>query len=166
MTKSIPQQYARKFKLNKLDVFLPQYDFSEKHEMIVESTILRVLFRLRGLKSNNFQMIKDLFSILYDEPSKEILLGTIGQPWNWRKDLLKFSKEYFLRFNEPNYAKIVWNFNFQEQGKKTLVSTETRILCTDEASRKKFRAYWFFIRPLSGLVRIELLKLIRKSLDH
>ena len=167
--------------MSKLNVFLPKYDFSEKHTTLIKATpeeaykalqnidftksfVIRLLFWLRGLKSHSYHMIKNHFTVLYDEPSKEIILGVIGQPWILKKEILKCSKEDFLRFNEPHYVKAVWNFDFQRQGKETLITTETRIYCTDEASRKKFKIYWTFVRPFSGLVRIKILKLIRNSL--
>ena len=42
-------------------------------------------------------------------------------------------------------------FNFRLDG--STLSTETRVLLTDAASRRKFRAYWTLIRPFSGLIR-------------
>lgn len=166
-----------------LDTFFPKYDFSEKHEAVVKSTpkeayealqnidfsksfVIRLLFWLRGLRSNTFQMIKSHFSILYDDPPREIILGIIGQPWNLIKDVEKCSREDFIRFNKANYAKMVWNFHFQEHGTGTLITTETRVLCTDDASRKKFKIYWFFVRPFSGLVRIKMLQLILENLEQ
>jgi hypothetical protein len=33
------------------------------------------------------------------------------------------------------------------------LTTETRVLLTDEASRRAFARYWLLIRPFSGLIR-------------
>jgi len=41
------------------------------------------------------------------------------------------------------------------------VATETRIRCTDDASRRAFLRYWRVIRPFSGLIRMEMLRSIR-----
>lgn len=167
----------------KIDEYLPKCDFSERHSILIkctsqkayetlkninlsESTLIRFLFWLRGLKSGNYQDLLKRFVLLYDEPGKEIVLGLIARPWTWNPGILQFSKEDFQSFNDPNLAKMVWNFTFEQQNEnETLISTETRILCTDDASRKKFRIYWFFVRPFSGLVRIEILKLLRRNLE-
>jgi hypothetical protein len=46
------------------------------------------------------------------------------------------------------------------------VSTETRVLCTDERSRRAFRRYWTLVRPFSGLTRIEMLRAIRREAER
>jgi hypothetical protein len=45
------------------------------------------------------------------------------------------------------------------------VATETRIVCTDEASRRAFLRYWRVIRPFSGLIRLEMLRLLRNAAE-
>jgi hypothetical protein len=167
----------------KTDEYFPLYDFSESHKILIkcspqkayetlitlnfsESIFIRCLFWLRGLNSRNLQHLRERFTLLYNEPSKEIILGLIARPWKLSGGRLHLSKEDFQSFSEPDYAKIVWNFTFEHQNEnETLVSTETRILCTDIKSRKKFRKYWFFIRPFSGLIRIEILRILRKKLE-
>ena len=56
---------------------------------------------------------------------------------------------YFAEFATPGWAKIVANFRVSE-GELT---TETRVLLTDERSRRAFGRYWLLIRPFSGLIR-------------
>jgi hypothetical protein len=46
-----------------------------------------------------------------------------------------------------------------EPGKLT---TETRVRCTDERSRRAFARYWYVIRPFSGLVRRSWLRAARR----
>jgi hypothetical protein len=38
------------------------------------------------------------------------------------------------------------------------------MLCLDESSRRRFRRYWLFIRPFSGLIRMEMLRVIRQQI--
>jgi hypothetical protein len=47
----------------------------------------------------------------------------------------------------------------------TTLSTETRILCTDDRNRRRFRRYWAVVRPFSGLIRIELLRIVRREAE-
>ncbi len=60
----------------------------------------------------------------------------------------------------------VWNFTVQEAAaNRTTLSTETRITCGDETSRLKFRAYWLFVRPFSGLIRLVMLRAVRHACE-
>jgi hypothetical protein len=45
------------------------------------------------------------------------------------------------------------------------LSTETRVHVADPAARRKFRRYWFVIRPFSGLIRILLLRAARRRAE-
>lgn len=167
----------------KLDEVFPKFDFSEKHSRLLHCTPLeaynalrtvnfsdsiwiRFLFWLRGLKSGDFQHLQERFSVLSDEPGQEIVLGIIARPWKRDGDIFYPSSADFESFNQPDYIKAAWNFTFEQLNEnETLVSTETRILCTDAKSKQKFRLYWFFIHPFSGFVRIEMLKLLQKKLE-
>lgn len=167
----------------KIDEYFPSYDFSESHKILIKCTpqkayetlitldfsksvIIRCLFWLRGLNSKNVQDLRERFTLLNKEPGKEIVLGLIARPWKMKGEKVHLSKEDFQSFSEPDYAKIGWNFTFEHQNEnETLVTTETRILCTDIKSRKKFRMYWFFIRPFSGFIRREILRTLRKNLE-
>ena len=56
----------------------------------------------------------------------------------------------------PGWAKMV--VNFRASGGE--LTTETRVLLTDERSRRAFRRYWLLIRPFSGLIRRQWLAAI------
>jgi hypothetical protein len=47
----------------------------------------------------------------------------------------------------------------------TILETETRIQCLDKNALKKFSWYWFFIRPFSGMIRLQILKSIKRSAE-
>ncbi|CDR35221.1 hypothetical protein [Criblamydia sequanensis] len=162
----------------KIDEFLPNFDFSEVHERKISapasllyerlskidlsrSKSLSILFWLRGLNTKTNP--KESFVLLCEESPNEIVFGLIGRPWKLRGDLQKVTKEQFEKFNEGSFAKMAWNFSFKPIGNETLVSTETRILCLDKESKKKFKRYWFFIKPFSGFIRKEILKLLEKD---
>jgi hypothetical protein len=73
--------------------------------------------------------------------------------------------EFVIDASQRN-IKIFWNFYFSEVEKnKTVVSTETRILCLTKKSKFWFSLYWFFVRPFSGIIRIEILRLIKKKAE-
>lgn len=175
-----------------IDEFMPVYDFDEKHETIVrasaetvyaaldsfdfnESTVIRRLFRLRGLALKSAcdataqtltlrDMTKFGFVVLGEKPDKEILLGLVGKFWKPDGDLQKINAEDFLSFDKTGYAKAAWNFTITESAaKETRLTTETRVRCTDDASRSQFRFYWTFIKPFSGWIRQETLKLAKRK---
>jgi hypothetical protein len=95
------------------------------------------------------------FGPLGDERGEEVAIGMIGQPWKlaggeWRRFELP---EEFVAFAEAGFVKAAMNFRFEPHGSGTRLTTETRVLATDHASRRRFRRYWRVIRPGSGLIR-------------
>lgn len=158
--------------------YLPHWEFAETHQRLIEGTpeelyarlqrldlrkswYLRALFLLRGLRRTTFANSQKKFSLLKDEPGVEIILGLIAKPWLIKPKIVFHTREEFLTFNESGFAKMVWGFVFEaKEGNKTLVSTTTRIHCIDKAATRKFRTYWFFVRPFSNFVRKEMLRLL------
>ena len=79
----------------------------------------------------------------------------------------RFAPQEFAAFDEPGWAKAAWNFRVEPAaGGGAAVTTETRVLCTDERSRRTFRCYWLLIRPFSGLIRHEILRLLRREAER
>ncbi len=102
------------------------------------------------------------FGILAHEP-EEIVLGVTGKFWRPTGNLLPFDRDSFADAVSPGLARAVWNFSIRESGGETILSTETRVVCGDRASRRKFRVYWFFVRPFSGLIRRIMLRIVRQT---
>jgi hypothetical protein len=109
-------------------------------------------------------IIEGGFGQLAEEPGREVVLGVVGQFWRPAGNILPFSEEMFRGPVQPGLARGVWNFAVQEVGKgRTVLSTETRVVCGDAASRLKFRAYWTVVRPFSGLIRVIMLRAVKKA---
>ena len=103
------------------------------------------------------------FGILADQPD-EIVLGVTGRFWRPTGNLSPFKREDFDRPVPRGFARGVWNFSMKENSPgRTILSTETRVICGDSKSRRKFRAYWFFVRPFSGLIRLVMLRAVRRQ---
>jgi hypothetical protein len=97
------------------------------------------------------------FREVAQDAGRELVVVGIGQFWKPSGGLQKVtSKEQFLSFQEPGYAKTAFNFRI-EDGE---LSTETRIAGTDAHARRRFGLYWLLIRPGSGLIRREWLRAI------
>jgi hypothetical protein len=107
-------------------------------------------------------VINSGFGILANEP-EEIVLGVTGKFWRPTGNLLPFERESFAGAVPPGVARAVWNFNVEGVNDQTILSTETRVLCGDGESRRKFRLYWFFVRPFSGLIRRIMLRAVKKA---
>lgn len=167
------------------DKFLPEFQFNEIHSIVIKSDagkvyenilqmnfsdswIIRLLFKLRGLPSGTIKGIAGLqemgFTLLETEPDREIILGLVGQFWKPHGNIQSCTPAAFIEFSQADFAKTTWNFEIiQLDDKNIRLATETRILCLSEVVRKRFARYWFFIRPFSGLIRMEILRSIKRA---
>jgi hypothetical protein len=39
------------------------------------------------------------------------------------------------------------------------------VFCADADARRRFKAYWLFVRPFSGLLRIMILRAVRRAAE-
>lgn len=166
-----------------INKYIPNFQFNEIHKVIVsaniedayrstmeldlsKSTIIKILFRLRGLplsKRTFSEVNNDMkFTLVEEKPHSEFLYGFwFSNKTEWVTDLNEFQKD-----NLKNNAKVGWSFYFKGISDGTTeITTETRVLCLNAKSKFVFSIYWFFIKPFSGLIRIEMLKLIKNKLN-
>lgn len=172
-----------------IDDFLPNYDVHERHRTDVHAPRERVytavrqldiseaklsmwLFRLRGLASGlrapttfTLEDFLDVgFTLLGEKPNEELLLGLVGQFWKPSGKLIQLPAADFRDFAEPGYTKAAWNFSLQPTGENRVrLETETRVQCTDATSRRFFKLYWVLVGPFSGLIRREVLNVIKRQ---
>ena len=173
-----------------IDRFMPEFDVTECHRILVaappeaayqavrrvdlgRSAPVRVLFALRTMPAlllrhprageRTFDdLLRSGFSLLQEDPPVEIVLGVVGTFWRPTGGIRRFDREEFVGFAEAGYAKAAWNFRVAPgTGGRCMVSTETRVRCTDDASRRRFLLYWAVVGPFSGFIRKQTLKLIK-----
>jgi hypothetical protein len=175
-----------------IDDFLPSYDVRERHHTIVRAPVDKVyaavrqldlsqaklsmfLLRLRGIPTGISapscftldDFLKMRFILLAEKPNEELLLGVVGRFWTLSGELRRLDSEGFRKFNEPGFAKATWNFSLSEQSDSSvLLETETRVHCTNDASRRRFRLYWFVIGAFSGLIRLEVLRAVKQNAEE
>lgn len=171
-----------------IDEFLPRYDVWKHHSIKINAPADKIyhtartmdfrrarlsyfLCRLRGLspsaKPTLDSILKKNFVVLGEKQNKELLLGITGKFWTFDGNLMRVEGQDFISFDEPGYAKAVWYFSLSDVGRgASRLDTETRVFCSDEASRKRFRLYWFFIGAFSGLMRREILSLIKHEVEE
>ncbi len=101
-------------------------------------------------------------------PGKEIVYGVVGR--FWRPDggvVTGLSAEEVIAFQSEGYAKAAWNFAFVAESEgMTRVITETRIQVIGRRARWKFRTYWLIVGPFSGLIRKEILALVKRNAEE
>ena len=171
-----------------LDRWLPRFDVSEVHSTRVHapldrvdsamraldarsSWVIRTLFRLRslgsrsGLGGDREGLLRSGFVVLEEEPGRYLVLGLTGRFWRLDGGIRRVPAEAFRGFAEPGFALAGWSFELVPDGAGVTVTTETRVYCTDDESRRKFRRYWHLIGPFSALIRREMLRAIRKRAE-
>ena len=167
-----------------IDKCLSKYDFNEVHSKIItgspeecyratlgvdlaKSKVIALLFRLRGMpfsktKFQDFtQEVK--FTRLEERPPNEFLYGF------WANSEIQWieNKEAFINGAKGYRMQSAWNFKFEDLGNnKCRVSTETRVKCHKKKTKITFSIYWFFIKPFSGLIRKEMLRIIEKEVKN
>ena len=170
-----------------LEKYLPVFQFSEKHSIKInavperifaiaseldfsKSKLIRILFALRGMPArmmNKKGLLAGGFQELEQRNNEEIAFGIIGQFWKPRGNMQHFKPDEFTSFNATGFLKGAWNFRLVALSpSSTMLETETRVQAIDEYSRKKFSRYWFFIQPFSGIIRMEILKLIKRKAEE
>lgn len=144
---------------------LPRYTYNEHHKILVNGSVKNCFVVAKNLDISGSLVTKTLLK-LRGLPAKDLSLPgfikNIGFAY-LEEDLYK---EFVIDASQPN-IKIIWNFHFQEEeNNKTIVSTETRILCLSKRSKFFFSIYWFFIKPFSGIIRREMLRLIKEKVEN
>lgn len=120
-----------------------------------------------GRKHANLQdMLAGGFSVLAERPGEELLLGTVGRFWRAHGELCATSPAHFREPAPAGTAKSAWNFTVSRRPDgATDLRTETRVLCADAATRRRFRAYWTLIKPASGWIRLEMLAAVKSAAE-
>jgi hypothetical protein len=121
----------------------------------------------RGLDAPLLRGFERMGFAALGESSSEFAYGGVGRFWEPSGGLRAVSAEEFAGFAEPGYAKAAFNFRVEPDGNGGCVlSTETRVLTTDDGARRRFRLYWTFVRPGSGLIRHAWLRAIRSRAER
>lgn len=178
-----------------LDAALPEYDVSSHHEIeiaaprerawavlleadLAGSAVSKALLALRGygLRVRRVRAggsVADRlqsfgFTKLAEVPGEELVFGLAGRFWLPAGGLERLAgPEDFRAFANPECVKAAWNLRVVETGPGTSrLTTETRVLGLGDGARRRFRIYWTFVGPFSGLIRRMLLRGVRRSAEE
>jgi hypothetical protein len=122
--------------------------------------------RLRPARSEPVlaEFVKVGFVLLGERPGAEIAAGAVGRFWSpaGNRPVALRSREDFVSFAEPGYAKAALNFVVRPERGGSRVITETRVAGTSPEATRAFRRYWLVIRLGSGAIRRSWLAAIRR----
>lgn len=98
----------------------------------------------------------------------EMLLGVVGRFWRPDSGTLRgLTAEDIIAFEREGFAKAMWNFTVERESESvTRLATETRVLAYGASARRKFRAYWLLVGPFSGLIRKEMLRMVKRQAER
>jgi hypothetical protein len=117
-------------------------------------------FRSPGFGYTFADLLQLGFMDLGQDPPREFVIGLAGRFWGLNPDIVDLTADRFAGFRREGHAKVATNFLVTRRGSGfCLLSTETRILCLGPKALSSFRRYWTLIRPFSGLIRREWLRL-------
>jgi len=166
-----------------LDRYMETYAFREQHQVKVdgtakeiyscarsvdyrESKLVDFLFSLRGMPDSMGSvdgLIENGLVLLEEDPGREFAIGFITD----LRSVRTVAAEAFQGFNEPGYIKGITNYRVSGEGTGRLIlSTETRLKATSVKAKIVCALYWACIRPLSGLIRMRILNLIKVKLEQ
>ena len=102
------------------------------------------------------------FTVLAEEPGKELVLGVAGRFWalDERANLISLpDARGFAAFSRAGHAKAAMSLRFEPLADgRTRLGTETRVKCVDAAAYRRFALYWALIGPFSAWLRRDLLR--------
>jgi hypothetical protein len=178
-----------------LDEFMRDYEVTLRHASVVNapasitfsvvrasdlerSPMIRFLFGMREallrVKHDDsapatlpFERLTAIgWSVLNVDPGKEIVLGTVTQPWDRNSKFTPVLADEFASFNRPGYAKIAMSIRIDEvSSEHSEIRSETRVQTTDPISRARFRRYWAFLSPGMEIIRRVLLQQVKADAE-
>ena len=179
-----------------LERFMPTYEVAERRHIAVaapaditfvvaceadlmESPIIRAIFKARelvlGAQPDPSQRPRGVvaftksigWAVLAEVPGREVVMGAVTQPWNPNVVFRPLTPDEFVRFNEPDYVKIVWTLRVDPVNEhESIFRHETRVTTTDSLARAKFRRYWAVFSPGIILIRWLLLPQVRAEAER
>jgi hypothetical protein len=179
-----------------IERFMPKSYVAESHEVLIRAPadtvfdaaanvdlesipIVHVIFwareKLFHVESSGSRFRKGLvaetialgWGVLAYRPGRELVMGAVTQPWVGNVKFRAIPSEEFARFSEPDLVKIVWTLECKPvDAGTTRFRTQTRVMPTDDAARRKFRRYWLVFGIGIVLIRHLANRAIRREAER
>lgn len=179
----------------RLDELLPQPDVAARYETRVHASLERTRQAMREADFSQLPLTRILmgmrklgwgrkkaeqaasqeerlraagFISIPTRSEDEVLLGVVGRFWRPDSGTLRgLTAEEIVAFEREGFAKAMWNFTVERiDDSTTRLATETRVVVYGSSARRKFRAYWLLVGPFSGLIRKEMLRLVKRNAER
>jgi hypothetical protein len=179
-----------------LDHFMPMYDVVERHHVRVAApadltlatacdmellgspvpyALIRVRELLLGARPGHRPDPRGLLDevralgwvVLAETTGRELVVGAVTRPWEANVTFRSIAPEAFAEFAEPGYVKIAWTLRADPVGATaSIFRTETRVVATDAAARRRFRTYWAWLSPGIILIRLAFLSPLKTQAER
>lgn len=179
-----------------VDRYLPTYEVDELHETRVaapaaltyavalgmglqQSAVVRAIIhareRLMGAREGKpwppggivAQMRASGWGVLAEQPGREVVLGTVTQPWRGDVQFRALSPEEFATFVSVGHVKIITTLSVEPVDlDASIFRTRTRVATTDPEARARFRRYWAMFSPGILLIRHALLRQVKRDAER
>jgi hypothetical protein len=176
-----------------LDDVMPEYQFNERHSQRIHATPGQVMQAVRDSRFRDMKSMATLLRIraaalrihdtgdsLQDRRVLEAFSASgYSQGGNDREVVMCGGANVAAKrplqvrtlqecadYREPGSLKVAFDFRVEELGGGwSSVSTETRVVALDDATRRGMGRYWRLIVPGSGLLRRQWLDAIKKKAE-
>lgn len=178
-----------------LDNYIPEPEVLEHHQIaisapadvviesakqleLLESPVIRAIFKARELalggepdtRPHPTTLMEQMQSIgwvvLCERAGREIVFGSVTQPWQAEPVFRSIPAQQFESFSEPGYVKIAWTLRADPiDDQHSVFHTETRVCTTDDHARERFRKYWSFVAPGVELIRLAMLRPLKRAAE-
>ena len=169
-----------------IDSYLPRFQFSEIHSCRIAAEPASILEAVAAYKPEDDRFSRAMIGLrevparrrgsepfgmrnftLLERTELALVYGLVGQFWQADYGLRKIADgPAFKAFGEAGVPRLALGFEIVPETEGIhRFTTQTRVFCPDDFSRRKFRPYWLLIRPVSGLIRRRILASIRKAAE-
>jgi hypothetical protein len=100
--------------------------------------------------------------ILFSQRPDIVVSAGLSQAWRLLGGMTppRLDAPTLRAWSQPGWIKAGMEFRLEPVRDGTLLTTETRVLATDPATRRAFARYWFLIRSSSAAIRREVLRTV------
>jgi hypothetical protein len=100
---------------------------------------------------------------LAEEPPESVVFAGALQAWRLTggDEPPKLDAEGVRAWSDPGWVKAGMDFRLERRGHGTELSSETRVVATDDATRRRFARYWLLVQPGSTAIRWEVLTAVQ-----
>lgn len=100
--------------------------------------------------------------VLFFEPPRIVISAGLSKAWRLLGGPAPppLDAASLRAFSQPGWIKVAMEFRIEATAAGTRFGVETRSVSTDTRARRLFGIYWLLIRPASGAIRREMLRVV------